>query len=1247
MAGPWYNLAAAVVPAVDCMKTKHLAAYIPMDRRHAIARDCGLPDRAWGSALFADISGFTPLTEALVRSLGPRRGADELTSQLNRVYTAVIAKVHKYRGSVIGFSGDAITTWFDGDEGLRAVACGLAIEDAMGHFASVPIPSGETITLAMKAAVASGAARRFRVGEARIRHIDVLAGATLERVATAEGLADKGDVVVGPRVVAQVGAQLEVKAWRQPTGTSERFAVVSGLRPDSEVTPIPWTGAESEQLTEEQLRPWVLPSVFERVMAGQTQFLAELRPAVALFLRFRGLDYDGDDAAGEKLDSYIRWVQGVMDDFGGHVLQLTFGDKGSYLYAAFGAPIAHEDDAVRAVSAALEIQSPPEDIPIGHDVQIGLSTGRMRAGPYGSPSRRTYGVLGDEVNVAARLMAAAESSQMLVSQRIAEAVSQRFPLEHIGEITLKGKTSPMSVFSPARSGARPGPCSPGSGYAIPMVGREAELALLGEKLELALTGRGQIVGITGEAGIGKTRLAAELVRLAADRGAASYGSECESFGTNTSYLVWRSVWRALFGFDSAWSLLQQTAALADQLAEIDQTLVPRLPLLGALLNIAIPDNDLTRSFDAKLRKASLEALLVDCLRACCRAGQTLIVLEDCHWLDPLSRDLVEVLGRALADLPLLLALVYRPPEEQRSEPLPVVRLPHFTEVALSEFTEQEAEQLIALKLRQFAGPQAAVPTALVARVSARAEGNPFYIEELLNYLQDSGIDPQDTDAVMRLDLPTSLHSLILSRLDQRTETQRVTLRVASVIGRVFRAALLWGAYPEICVPERVRMDLDALCHHDLTQMDTPEPELTYLFRHIVTQEVAYESLAYATRATLHEQVASHIESTYARPGTRYVDLLAFHYGRSDNDGKKREYLRKAGEAAQGDYANETAIRYYRQLLPLLSAREQVDVMLRLGEVLQLVGRWDEAEELYGDAMALAECACDESVRPACDAAMGELHWRQGLYAEATEWLDAARHGYERSCNDAGLAQVLKVSGTVAAQQGDYESADARWRESLGVKQRLNDLAGQADLWSNLGIVAQYEGDFAGAEELYNEALTIRETLGNKWAIAVSLNNIGYLALHRELYQRARKSLDQAVALQREVGDRYYLGIALNNLGDAVRGLGDLDLAGTLYLEGLGINRDLGNVSAIAYLVEALGCLAVLQGEPERALRLSGAAAGLREAAGAPLAPTERDALDRMLGSAHEDLGSETASREMARGRGMSMEQAIEYALGHG
>jgi adenylate cyclase len=1222
-----------------------LGAYIPVDRRQAMARGEDLPDRTHGAALFADISGFTPLTEMLVREFGPQRGAEELTRHLNQVFDALIAELHRYGGSVIGFAGDAITCWIEDDTGLRATACALAMQRSMDRFASVSVPSPlvqSQVALAMKAAVATGAARRFVVGDPQIHLIDALAGATLDRLATAEHQAKRGEVVLDPAALTSLGDQVRVVEWRRDDETGASYGVVDKVT--TPVTLSPWEPILPDAYEEKELRPWLLPLVYERLHAGRGQFLAELRPVVVLFLRFGGIDYDGDDAAGEKLDTYIRWIQSVLIAYEGYLWGLTIGDKGSYLYTAFGAPIAHEDDAVRAVSAALELQALPATVDFIERVQIGISYGRVWAGAYGSTARHTYGVMGDDVNLAARLMQAAASGQILVSQVAQQATEDTFAWQSLPAIKVKGKTEPVTILSPIRAKQRRVIRLHEADYALPMVGREAELALIAQKLDLALQGQGQIVGITGEAGIGKTRLVAEVIRIARGRQFAGYASECESYGTHTSYLVWRPIWRALFDIDPAWEVGDQVSALERELEHIDPALTPRVPLLGAVLNLPIPDNDLTRSFDARLRKESLEALLVDCLRAYARTTPLLLVLEDSHWLDPLSHDLVEVIGRAVADLPVLLVMVYRPPEVERLQVPRMGALAHFTEVRLTDFTPREAERLITLKLEQFSGPQAEVPPTFVERITTRAEGNPFYIEELLNYLRDRGISPQDEEALEQLDLPTSLHSLILSRLDQRTESQKIILRVASVIGRLFRAALLWGMYPEVGVPERVKADLEALCRLDLTQADTPEPELAYLFKHIVTQEVAYESLPYATRSMLHEALARFIEQTYSESVEQYVDLLAYHYDRSENQDKRREYLLKAGEAAQADYANETAMNHYERVLPLLAPRERVPVMRKLGDVLLLVGQWGKAGDLYQQALALAEQLGDRSAQAWCQTAMGELvGWKQGRYAEALVWLEQAHTGFEELGDRSGVAQVLKLSGTLAAQQSDLVAARDHYEKSLAILRELGDVSGVADLLNNLGLVARFQGNSALARSIHEEALAIRREVGNKLAIAVSLNNLGNVALDQDDHSTARAWLEEAVSLQREIGHRHYLATALHSLGNVTRDQGDYLASRTQYEESLSILWELGDRWLLAHVLEDMGGLSALQGQPERALRLLGAAATVRETIGAPISPAYQDKLDRMLEPARQALGEAAVSTE-AEGRAMSLEQAIAEAL---
>ena len=374
-----------------------LSAYIPTDRRHALARGAALPDHTSGAALFADISGFTPLTEALVQALGPQRGAEELTRWLNEIYDALLAEIELYRGSVIGFSGDAITCWFDDHNpdylkphpttttALRATACALAIQRTMQRFVQVDIPGAGIVSLAMKAVVTVGSARRFLIGDPGIQLVDALAGKTLYRLATGEHLAERGEVLLDEAAVAALEDQLDVLGWRKDPESGERFAVVNVLNVTVETAP--WPPLEADALSDELLRPWLLPPVYDRLKSGMGEFLTELRPTVALFVRFSGIDYDVDPQAQSKLNEYIQAVQRSLAGYDSYLFQLIIGDKGSNFYASFGALQAHEDDAIRAISAALDLRDLQMDFI--QDVQIGVSQGLTTPPPTTLPGKNS------------------------------------------------------------------------------------------------------------------------------------------------------------------------------------------------------------------------------------------------------------------------------------------------------------------------------------------------------------------------------------------------------------------------------------------------------------------------------------------------------------------------------------------------------------------------------------------------------------------------------------------------------------------------------------------------------------------------------------------------------------------------------------------------------------------------------------------------------------------------------------------
>jgi class 3 adenylate cyclase len=319
------------------------------------------------------------------------------------------------------------------------------MQAAIQQCATIATPAGSAITLAIKVAVAAGPARRLLVGNPDIQQIEVLAGRTIDDLAIGEQLAKPGEVLVQAAIVDAAGGRLATTHMRDDAASGNRFGVVTGL---SEPVPAaPWPDVPADALPAARSRSWLLPPVYQRVRDGKSEFLSELRPVAALFLSFQGIDYDADEQAGATLDAFVRWVQAVLAAHHGALLQVTIGDKGSYLYAAFGAPIAHDDDAARAVAAALDLQSPPAELRSVTGIRIGVTYGQMRAGAYGGITQRTYGVHGDKTNLAARLMQAA-SAGILCDAAIRDAAQAQLAFEALPPITVKGKAQPVAIYRP-------------------------------------------------------------------------------------------------------------------------------------------------------------------------------------------------------------------------------------------------------------------------------------------------------------------------------------------------------------------------------------------------------------------------------------------------------------------------------------------------------------------------------------------------------------------------------------------------------------------------------------------------------------------------------------------------------------------------------------------------------------------------------------------------------------------------------
>ncbi|HEU5010941.1 MAG TPA: AAA family ATPase, partial [Roseiflexaceae bacterium] len=855
-----------------------------------------------------------------------------------------------------------------------------------------------------------------------------------------------------------------------------------------------------------QLIHVVHPMLAQRLEAGEDAFVNEHRNVTVLWVGFNDLDYDGDMAAGAALQEYVCAALEIIHRYGGYLNRVDMGDKGSKLLALFGAPVMHEDDAVRAVRCALELRALHQQLGAsGGQPRMGISSGFLFCGHVGAPDRQEYTVMGDAIILAVRLLQAAAPGQLLISDATHDALDEPFDLQPFAPIQVKGRSEPVDLWHV--NGEATQALTRTTERTTPLIGREQELATARHALDHAEQKHGQILFITAEAGIGKSRLGAEIARHAAERGFRTLSGACQSYGTRANYLLWHDVWRGFFGLDPRQPIQHQQRQIEEQLAALAPEAAAHAPLLGPVLNMPLPDNDVTRSLDGQMRQNALHALLLQCLRA--RFGQrdeetrrggdkdtreqpsivhrpsSIVVLEDCHWIDPLSLELLEFLGRNVANLPIVLVVIHRPIEDEQHTFVSMARMPHATTIDLPALTSAEAEQIVGAKLKQLFGIEPAAQAAharfgmepdplheLVERIVARAEGNPFYIEELVNFIHDQGIDPHDRRAFQALTLPDSLHSLVLSRIDRLSDGEQRTLKVASVVGRTFAPRWLWSSYPALGTPETVVQHLDMLSRLDLTPLDKPAPEPEYMFKHAITQEAAYESLSFAMRARLHERVGQFIEQSYADDLPSFVNVLAHHYERTRNRAKQRIYFRRAADAAKAVYANQTAIYYYDQLLPLLPDNEKSDALLDMGEVLQLIGKWPEAEAAYRQALALAEQTGDMLAVARSEDALGYLLSYTESYDEGLRWLTAARATFEEHGDQRGLGKTLEHLSFLHSQRSEYAEALRCAEQQRQIAAALNDHVGLSNAEANMGLAYQWLGDYGPSLEHFQRSIDI-------------------------------------------------------------------------------------------------------------------------------------------------------------------------------
>lgn len=986
-----------------------------------------------GTAMFADIEGFTPLTERFSR-MG-EGGAEEITDLVDRFLDILIGVTMRYGGDLQKFGGDAGLLLFTGPQhALRATAASVEVQQAM----QAQMSEVETIhgNFPLRISIGLGSGRMVGLGLGDHAGREWLpVGPPLEAMGHAQSAAPPTQTVLDASTFAACGPAIHC----EPVGAGLYQVTRLLSQPSAHgLTPLPqppkledearltWFLSRLDALT-----PYLGPGLVERLVAAPTldriRFFSERRRVTVMMLSVAGLSdllpFWGDEARlqaalAEPNAAYIR-VRDAIRRYDGVVNKIGISPKGPYLVVLFGAPHAHEDDPLRAVLAALELQET-----FDNSLQFGINTGDVFAGDVGTAQRREYTVMGDEVNLAARLMAQCRPGEIWLGPNTAghPAVKRRVSGDFGPPTRFKGKSEPLApylvdgvrrVFTGAVT------------QETTLVGREDELTQLLRLLQQSRRGAGQVALLHGGAGVGKSRLAQEVMQAARQEGFAVHQGVTPSYGAHLAFAGWDGALHSLFGLE--------VNGGADREARVTATLARYglaqwAALIAPLVGLSVPPSPEVLALPPTMRDMQRQSTLFELWQQAAAEQPRLLVLDNIHWMSPASLEMLDVFLTMPCNAPLLALITYR------DEHAIAARWDEHTravDLALGALPADAMRRLVAGQFRDIP-----LPENVVAWVVERSSGMPLFATEALQALINSGLLRRCEDcwelsgSLEDFALPDMIYGLLQSRIDQLSPPNRHLLRAAAAVGDQMTLPTLVAAYGEES-ETAVRRRTPQLAPFGLTPRDVTGNIL--VFRQPLVREVAYRGLPQWVRRLIHQRLTEYLAYHQERATPNWLPLLAFHAFEGEVWEPAVEFnLRLGREAARAYLAEQAQLALSRALaaaeaggLPAPAARFEAHHLL--GETLMSLGQYEEAR---AHIQAAREMLPDAPTDPAEIEQLAALDYHEAAILEAQGLYEAAMGVVQHGLKLPGIQEMLAGArlylrgADLYRRQTDYETARA-------------------------------------------------------------------------------------------------------------------------------------------------------------------------------------------------------------------------------
>lgn len=1098
--------------------------------------------------LLADVSGFTPLTSTLM-AYGPA-GAEEVAKSLSHIFQPLVQTIYQQGGVLVGFAGDALKAVFPTDQPQapeRAITAAWQMYQLGQTLGKIVTPWGE-FQLTLKLCVAQGEVTWGIISTPAGQAVSYVEGRGLQHCFVMDEQTRPGELLVTQELFQQAHPFItgEKRAEYQLV-TAVEPAFVAQFPPRPEPIPLP---------------PAAIAHQFFPPLLWHTPIQGEFRHVVTVFINTHTFSAD-----------FITLVYRLLTTYGGYLCRIgrigAQEQNGATFLLFWGAPISYENNVERALNFLGDLRLQAEE-----KWRAGMSSGLAYAGFVGGEGREEYTCYSPAVNLAARLMVAAGWRQIWLDQETAGAAGGYFQLQPQEEKLFKGFTQPQPVYELLEklslTTALPK-------FTRPLVGREAELAQLTQWFMPLFYGRpGGGILITGEAGLGKSHLVDWFrQQLPVPVWWFSCGTDPVLHTPLTPFRVWLRRYFALGSTADSQLFEQKLTHLLQQLPptplaqEVGQRVQKLASFLAAVLELSWEGSPYAQAKPEERLPQIFEALRLFFQALCCVQPLVLHV-DDAQWLDAESTRFLAYLWPYLEQLNGLVLLTTRPGWSHS--------WPMRHTLTLQPLKPAALHTLASFMLGQSPSP------ALQAVLEERTEGNPFFAEQILLYVQEQGNQAQNLEQLRQV-LPQDVQTLLVARVDHLSQEVKQVVQTAAVLGREFEVQVLAQMLEPAGVsqvPGRVQEAEQAHIWYALS-------ELTYLFQHTLLQEAAYEMQLFAQRQLLHHTAGLAMEQLYRPQTAPHSRRLAYHFEQAGVWDKTVVYLKEAISYAGETYQMESAIalcdhlyHLWQQVIPAgEKKREQAEILLRKGRLMWQISYLGDAEMVFQQAQTLAEQAQDQRLVHRAQQEMATIMVWHKQYDEAITHCQRLIAKLDPAEERPELCRVYNALGLALLNVGRGDEALHAFEQALHFSNELPSY--KATIWGNMGLAHWKKGALTSALHWYEQALHLSQEQKDPAGVARHTNNLGLIYMEQGQYSQALHHLQEALTIDRQLGQKRAQGTRLGNMGICYSLTGQFATAITHLQEALAIDRQMGYKLGEGLWYGNLGECYALQEKYEQAL----------------------------------------------------------------